>query len=134
MKRKIIPLKLNATGTTVSNLHVALRLLGYEVSIGEISARKFGNSTRLAIRKFQKESGLSVGDDVDKATANALNDLMSNSEIVAELKTHGQTLGSISAGTAKLADIDSKLAKLNDINIKLGKAPRPRNGRITNSK
>jgi peptidoglycan hydrolase-like protein with peptidoglycan-binding domain len=65
-------LERQATGEEVADLHAVLIEMGYEISVGEIDASLYGESTEKAIRQFQSDQALQPTGVVDKPTAGLL--------------------------------------------------------------
>jgi receptor-binding and translocation channel-forming TcA subunit of Tc toxin/ABC toxin-like protein/neuraminidase-like protein/putative peptidoglycan binding protein len=76
MNKITFPLKPQMTSAEVVDLHQALALLGLEISDMENGARRYGPTTRMAVRKLQLDHQLSATGIVDEATANLLNRLL----------------------------------------------------------
>jgi len=76
MKRIVSPLKLQMKRSQVADLQEALTLIGLQIADVEKDSRRFGTSTRDAVRKFQSDHSLPVTGIVDEATATVLNSLM----------------------------------------------------------
>ena len=79
MKKVVFPLRLRMKRPEVSDLHQALALAGFEVTDTEMASRRFGASTREAVRKLQAAHQLEHTGVVDEATANVLNRLLAES-------------------------------------------------------
>jgi hypothetical protein len=88
MKKVVFPLKLQMKRSQVADLHQALTLIGIEVAEIEKENRRFGTSTRTAVRKFQTDHQLPVTGFVDESTANALNTLLAERNALDEEVTY----------------------------------------------
>ena len=88
MKKVVFPLKLQMKRSQVADLHQALTLIGIEVAEIEKENRRFGTSTRTAVRKFQTDHQLPVTGVVDESTANALNTLLAERSALDEEVTY----------------------------------------------
>jgi peptidoglycan hydrolase-like protein with peptidoglycan-binding domain len=76
-----IGLKPNTKGTFVERLHRVLVTAGLRIASGELERSEFGPSTLKAVRKFQRQHGLSEGDEIDKPTLALLIELEQKIEI-----------------------------------------------------
>lgn len=70
------PIRLNMRRNVVAELHVALSAVGRELGSSELADRRFGRTTREAVRDLQLEFGLRATGVVDEATAERLNELL----------------------------------------------------------
>ena len=113
MRWVTFPIKNGEKGDAVSNLQLALEKLGYQIPAIEKQGQKFGDGTLKQVVQFQRDFGLKPNGEVDESAATALNKLLADSEVVVELKTHGEKLD-------KLGVIDTKLIKLGSIDTALG--------------
>ena len=68
----IAPLAVGAYGDEVARLQDGLRQHGLELPSAEVQRRFFGPATRLALRRFQDQRGLTVSGVVDALTASEL--------------------------------------------------------------
>ncbi len=78
MKPVTHPLKLQMKRNEVGDLHTALSSLNLSIPEQEKNIKRFGASTRAAIRQFQVDHKLKQTGEVDKATARAINQELSD--------------------------------------------------------
>lgn len=76
MNPVIFPLRRRMKRAEVSDLHEALRLLGFALDAREVREGRFGSSTAEAVRSLQGQFGVEATGDVDEATAAGINDLL----------------------------------------------------------
>lgn len=77
LKRKIVPMtRLLDQGQAVADLHQALASLKFEVGEREVKERRFGRMTKQAVIAFQEQQNLQPTGQVDEATANRLNEVL----------------------------------------------------------
>lgn len=72
----ISPIQPLAQGQAVADLQRGLVLLQFELAESEAKARRFGHTTRAAVKAFQSQQGLPVTGDMDDTTAKRLNDVL----------------------------------------------------------
>lgn len=65
-------LKLGSSGPRVSRLHNQLARLRYDIPSDEVSSQRFGNGTEAAVKRFQREQGLTQTGVVNAATQGKL--------------------------------------------------------------
>lgn len=120
MRRIVFPLdKTTSASAAIAEAHLLLEVLGYPVPIAEKQQKVFGDATAKAVAQFQKERGLPVTSKIDEATANALNNLALDVDVIDELKGHSGLLQKVDSKLVGLASIDGKLSGLTSIDGKL---------------
>ncbi len=88
------PLRLNKQSDAVSDLHEALSALNLTVKVEERARQRFGTSTREKVRAFQEQHDLATTGDVDQATAQKINVLLT-SRIEDQGHPHYRVRGSV---------------------------------------
>ncbi|MCH8877934.1 MAG: peptidoglycan-binding protein [Chloroflexi bacterium] len=107
MKKITFPLKSPMKRPEVGDLQDALVKLGYDVSCAERKERRFGTSTRDAVRKFHKKHGLRVTGEVNEIAANKINELIS-AEPASEPKTYRVSVRVVRADGTPVKDPEVK--------------------------
>ena len=100
MNKIIFPLKPQAKGSEVSDLHRALEFLGLSISANEKNKCVFGDATRKAVRKFQRDNQLEITGEVNASTADLLNRIVP--EQVSAIIITGMVISSFRAGVENL--------------------------------
>jgi hypothetical protein len=72
------PLKLRMSGDKIAELHAALAALDRRVAAAERKSRRFGASTRDAVRDLQERHGLRASGEVDEQTAKRIDALLAD--------------------------------------------------------
>ncbi|MCQ6557500.1 Tc toxin subunit A-related protein [Paenibacillus mendelii] len=70
------PVRLNMAKDTVGDLQKTLSFLKIDIDMREAEQKRFGTSTREAVKKFQEQQGLAITGEVDKRTAEKLNQVI----------------------------------------------------------
>ncbi|UVI32917.1 Tc toxin subunit A-related protein [Paenibacillus spongiae] len=70
------PMRLNMAKDAVEELQKSLSFLKMDIDISEAEQKRFGKSTMEAVRKFQEKHGLAVTGEVDRGTAEKLNQVI----------------------------------------------------------
>jgi hypothetical protein len=75
-RRIVFPIRLLDQGQTVADLQHALGLLEIGLGEREVKEKRFGRMTRQAVIAFQRRQNLQPTGQIDEATANRLNELL----------------------------------------------------------
>jgi hypothetical protein len=77
LKRRIVfPIRLLDQGQSVADLHKALAFLEFDVVEREVKEQRFSRTTRQAVITFQGRQNLQPTGQIDEATANRLNEVL----------------------------------------------------------
>ena len=87
MKKLNFPLSTKSK-SDIANLHMAFKLVKLPVAEDEVRKKQLGNSTKNAIKGFQKNHDLSVDGELNDATLSILNnELFDNYHVVSKTRT-----------------------------------------------
>jgi len=76
MEKITSPINPKSSADVISNLLQALLFLGFKIMQSELSRNQFGKSALVAIQRFQKIHLLPIAKEVDKITADKLNEVL----------------------------------------------------------
>lgn len=80
MRNIKFPLMEDMSGELITDLHILLWSLNYQISKEELIRSYFGASTKYSVKQFQEKNGIAISGIVDKKTSSLLNDIFIHSQ------------------------------------------------------